>query len=103
MRPPQSTRIAPPVNEGRPDGSPVRFILCPPRTYSSVICAMLGQHPDCYAFPELALFVADMVQGLFDFHSAHCGGLWTASYCSPGLIRALAQLHDGAQTDETLA
>jgi Sulfotransferase family len=102
MRPAQSTGIAPPADEVRSDTSSVLFILCPPRSYSSVICAMLGQHPACYAFPELALFVADTVQGLFDFHREHCGGMWTAAYCSPGLIRALAQLHDGAQTEQTI-
>lgn len=79
------------------------LILCPPRSYSSVICAMLGRHPELYGFPELALFVGDTLQDLLDFHAAHRSGLWTAADCSPGLLRALAQLLDGAQTPETVA
>jgi hypothetical protein len=63
---------------------------------------MLGQHPDLYGFPELALFVADTIAGLLDFHQAHQNGLWTAAPCSPGLLRALAQLEYGSQTPETV-
>jgi hypothetical protein len=59
---------------------------------------MLGQNPHLYGFPELALFVADTVQGMLDFHAAHRTGLWTVADCSPGLLRAVAQLVFGAQT-----
>ena len=32
------------------------IILCPPRSFSSVVAAMIGQHPELYGFPELQLF-----------------------------------------------
>jgi hypothetical protein len=31
------------------------LILCPPRSFSSVVSAMIGQHPQLYGFPELNL------------------------------------------------
>ena len=40
------------------------FMIAPARSYTSVIAAMLGQHPDLYAFPELMLFRDDQVAGL---------------------------------------
>jgi hypothetical protein len=70
------------------------FILCPGRSFSSVVCGMLGQHPELYGLPETNFFVADTVGGLFqcfagrgDRHRLH------------GLVRTLAQLHDGEQTE----
>lgn len=70
------------------------FILCPGRSYSSVVCGMLGQHPQLYGLPETNFFVADTIGGLFqrfagpgDRHRLH------------GLVRTLAQLHDGEQTE----
>lgn len=55
---------------------------------------MLGQHPELYGLPETNFFVADTVGGLFqcfaglgDRHRLH------------GLVRTLAQLHDGEQTE----
>jgi Sulfotransferase family len=32
------------------------IILCPPRSFSSVVATMIGQHPELYGFPELQLF-----------------------------------------------
>jgi hypothetical protein len=70
------------------------FILCPGRSFSSVVCGMLGQHPELYGLPETVFFVADTVGGIFqrfagpgNRHRLH------------GLVRALAQLHDGEQTE----
>jgi len=40
------------------------IILCPPRSFSSVVSTMIGQHPDLYGFPELHLFSDDNVDGL---------------------------------------
>jgi len=55
---------------------------------------MLGQHPELYGLPETNFFVADTVGGFFqcfaglgDRHRLH------------GLVRTLAQLHDGEQTE----
>ncbi|MDE1147076.1 MAG: sulfotransferase [Azospirillaceae bacterium] len=81
-----------PASGQRPLPPPV-FILCPPRSFSSVICAMLGQHPDLYGFPELNLFLGDTVDELL---------LLPAGLMS-GLLRALAQVHEGRQTAGTVA
>jgi hypothetical protein len=35
------------------------LVLAPPRSFSSVVAAMLGQHPQMYGMPELQLFGAE--------------------------------------------
>jgi len=75
------------------------IILCPARSFSSLVCAMIGEHPDCYGLPEVNLFLGDTL-----------GGAWN-SFPKPamrvagkdGLLRALAQLHEGAQTNDSIA
>ena len=42
---------------------PPVFILAPPRSYTTLICAMLGQHPELYGLPELHLFIAERMKG----------------------------------------
>jgi hypothetical protein len=73
-------------------------MLSPPRSFSSVVSTMLGEHPDLYGFPELHIFVGDTVQDVIDFEKSnnkrHAGG-------PPGLLRTLAQIHDGVQTNVT--
>lgn len=71
--------------------SPV-FVLCPPRSYSTAFIAMLGNHPGAYAFPELRLFYGDTVRAALDVR-------WHAT----GLVRALARLRFGEETEESLA
>lgn len=34
------------------------FILAPPRSFTSVVCAMIGQHPDMCGLPEVNLAIA---------------------------------------------
>lgn len=73
------------------------IILSAPRTFSSVSGSMLGQHPEAYGFPELNLFGGDTLGEAWNgmsmfFPRAH-----------DGLLRSLAQLHDGEQTVETVA
>ena len=69
------------------------FILAPPRSFTSVVCAMLGQHPQMYAVPELRLFGCETV------------GEWIqqcskASYqMASGTLRAVAELVFGDQTE----
>jgi Sulfotransferase family len=72
------------------------FILSPPRSFSSIVCAMIGQHPQMYALPETHLFGAETV------------GQWWAQ-CSVashtmdhGVLRATAELCFGDQTEETI-
>lgn len=72
------------------------FILCPGRSFSSVVCAVIGQHPQCYGLPELYIFGADTLGELLDDWE-------TAGRTSLiGLERTLAELHDGKQTEETV-
>ena len=75
------------------------IILSPPRSFSSVVSTMLGEHPEMYGFPELHLFVGDTVRQVIDLERKHKGGKSHAG--PPGLLRSLAQLHDGVQTTGT--
>lgn len=76
--------------------SPV-FVLCPLRSYSSLFSTMLGQHPDLYGMPELNLFKEHTLAELLkEFRRS------SRPHSKDGLLRALAQLHDGEQTDETV-
>ena len=60
---------------------------------------MLGEHPELYGFPELHLFLGDTVREVLDLERDHKGG---ANYTGPpGVLRSLAQLHDGVQTTGT--
>jgi hypothetical protein len=74
----------------------VLFILSPPRSFSSVVGAMVGQHPDLYGVPELNLSAADNVVGLMRAYK-HAG-----AQARHGLLRTLAQLHSRRQTEQTI-
>lgn len=72
------------------------FILGSPRSFTSLLCAMLGQHPQAYGVPELNLFttttlgaLAEKMRGIrhFQIH---------------GLLRTIAQLYAGEQTIESV-
>lgn len=82
---------------------PPLFILCPPRSYSSVICSMIGRHPRLYGFPELLLFVGDSVADMLAFcqRKHESGEMFNPT--PPGLLRALAQINVGQQNAETVA
>lgn len=73
------------------------FILCPLRSFSSLVCGMLGQHPDIYGMPELNLFLEDRLGPLYDRHTQR------RPHAAHGLLRALAQLHEGEQTEDSVA
>jgi hypothetical protein len=72
------------------------IILAPPRSFSSVVCAMLGQHPQMYGFPEVHLCVTDTVGQLFYFYKI------TGRRREHGLLRAIAELYMGQQTVHTI-
>lgn len=67
------------------------FILGSPRSFTSLICAMVGQHPQTYGMPELNLFAADT---LGEFIEAMGGFKQIQIH---GLLRALAHLYSGEQ------
>lgn len=70
------------------------ILLAPGRCFSSLTCAMLGQHPALYALPETQLLARDSVaEWLEDFgDGVH----------SHGLLRAVAEIVFGAQSDENV-
>lgn len=72
------------------------IIISPPRSFSSVVSTMIGQHPQLYAFPELYLFNFSNVEEFFDFGKRNRYGSDI-----PGLIRTIAQEHYGKQTTQT--
>jgi Sulfotransferase family len=75
---------------GPPD--PV-LLLAPPCTFSWVVCAIVGQHPQLYALPELHLFTADTVAGWWDVSARETFEM------DHGLVRAVAELYFGGQTE----
>lgn len=75
---------------------PVLVILAAPYSHASLVCAMLGQHPEMSALPDTNMFVADNVEAMLDKHKQIGKGV------SDGLLRLLAQLHDGEKSDEAI-
>ncbi|MFZ1829370.1 MAG: sulfotransferase [Candidatus Competibacteraceae bacterium] len=79
------TRLPPPL-----------LVLTCMRSYSSLVNAMLGQHPAMYGLPELNLFIADTLAGVVS----------TLQLVRPqslhGLLRAVAQVEYQAQTVKTV-
>jgi hypothetical protein len=71
------------------------FILSPPRSFSSLISSMIGQHPEMHAFPELQVFghesLLDMMIRNLDLNRM----------ASPGSIRSIAEVHEQVQTNES--
>lgn len=73
------------------------FVLAPPRSFTSVVCAMLGQHPSLVGLPEVNLHV-----------TARMDSWWrlcfqTGSFLSHGLLRAVAELVFGSQDEDAVA
>lgn len=91
---PFSSDMTEPLAGERGDRAPL-IILCPPRSFSSVVCGMLGQHPQLYGLPEVNLFTADRLAGVLEAHRTRPHGLH-------GLLRALAQLHEGIQHEDSV-
>ena len=73
------------------------FILAPPCTFSWIICAMLGQHPQMYGVPELHLFSADTVAEWLELCSRETYEM------DHGLLRLIAEIYFGSQTDHSIA
>ncbi len=67
------------------------FILAPPRSFTSVICAMIGQHPEMYGLPETNLFISETCDEFLGYTRRRPG-------FRHGLVRAVAELGLGAQT-----
>ena len=68
------------------------FILGAPRSFTSLVCAMLGQHPEAYGVPELNLFITETLEQLLQ----RMKGI--RQFQIHGLVRTIAQLYTGEQT-----
>jgi Sulfotransferase family len=72
------------------------FILAPPRSFTSVTCGMLGQHPQLFGLPELRLFVADTIGEWLELCSK-------ATYpMASGTLRTVAELIFGQQSERSI-
>lgn len=71
------------------------FILAPPRSFTSVMCGMIGQHPAMYSLPEVNLFAADSYEALGRLYRRRPG-------FRHGLLRAVAELGLGEQTPDNI-
>lgn len=77
---------------------PFLILLSPPRSFSSVVSTMIGQHPELYGFPELHLFIGDTIQEVLD-REYQAGN----HFGPPGLLRTIAELEFGCQTSATIS
>ncbi len=72
------------------------IILASPRSFTSLVCAMLGQHPQAYGVPEINLFVTTSLEQLVNYSKKQ------RSFMIHGLLRTVAQLYGGEQTRQTV-
>lgn len=77
------------------------FLLAPPRSYTSLVNAMLGQHPQAFGLPELCLF---NVPRLVDLWRGSQGEIAeNGSMVRHGLMRAVAEIWCGEQSTATVS
>ena len=79
--------------------SPPLFILAPARSFTSVVCAMIGQHPQMYGLPETNLLCYETVGARAKGVAVSARLGWHPTH---GLLRAVAELYFGAQTESTI-
>lgn len=72
------------------------FIVAPGRSYTSVVGGMIGQHPDVYGLPELNMSHVDTLGQMLNSLKG------PLEFGMAGLLRLLAQLHEGAQDEEAV-
>ncbi|NUP85629.1 MAG: sulfotransferase [Burkholderiaceae bacterium] len=75
------------------------FLLAPPRSYTSLINAMLGQHPQAFGLPELCLFNVEVLKELWVRTSDEMSN---DAKTRQGLLRAVAEVYGGEQTAATI-
>ena len=71
-------------------------LLAPPRSCSSLVAAMLGQHPELYASAELECFTGDTIADCVRFTER------VPAVTLHGLVRTLAQLQAGRQCNASV-
>ncbi|MBS0560129.1 MAG: sulfotransferase [Proteobacteria bacterium] len=70
---------------------PPIFLLAPPRSFTSLVCGILGQHPQLYGSPELNLFRARTMRRFNQMQRLHMG-----------MHRFVAQVYAGEQSIEAV-
>ena len=75
------------------------FLLAPPRSFTTLVNGMLGQHPQIYGVPELTIFFRPTLQHLWRQGRNNAG---TDPRLRHGILRAVAQIYFGEQTDEAI-
>jgi hypothetical protein len=75
---------------------PILSVMGAPRSFTSLVSTMIGQHPQMYGLPEIQFFMADTVGEFWDI----C--LLAPAPMGDGLLRAVAQIIFGEQTEETV-
>lgn len=76
------------------------FLLAPPRSYTSLVNAMLGQHPQAFGLPELCLFNVDYLVELWQGSKGEISE--NGSMARHGLLRAVAEIYGGEQRTSTV-
>src|ERR1700722_14070084 len=76
--------------------SPPLFIFALPRSFTSLVGAMLGQHPQMFGMPETHLLCERTVGAWLERAAREP---WPMSH---GLVRAVAQLYFGAQDERAV-
>jgi len=72
------------------------FILAPPRSFTTVVSHMLGQHPQMYGLPETHLLSAETLAEWWNLCSQATFNM------DHGLLRVVAGLYFGEQTEYTV-
>ena len=72
------------------------FILTCPRSFTSLLCTMLGQYPEVYGVPELHLFLAENMEQWLQ-------QLKKYPRKAQGLLRTVSQLYAGKQSMSFIA
>ncbi|MFK7939324.1 MAG: sulfotransferase [Roseovarius sp.] len=73
------------------------MMLSPPRSFSSLVSTMIGQHPQIYGFPELHLMVRETLGETIRWERKR--EQWLGP---PGMLRTMAQLMYGGQTTQNV-
>jgi len=76
---------------------PPLIILASPRSFTSLVCAMLGQHPQAYGLPEVNIFAEPTMDALLQKATAQ------RQFLIHGVLRTVAELYAGEQTLETIS
>lgn len=79
------------------------FILAPPRSFTSLVCGIIGQHPAHIGLPELNVFQAETVEEFWSGRNPD-GSMKSPFWATMrhGLLRAVAEVYAGEQTLDSI-